>query len=161
MGAVGPVVAQGDIGGEDVADDLATTEFRLGTNPSDGLINHNGSFESSGAPKEIKDGEGKWQFWVITFDGWMERVYLNGKQIKEKNNFLMVRPEGHITIGADGSGSNNFMGYINTIGIIPFALSSDEIEQVCITSATISTLPPSATTLRRLTPTASLSSRPT
>lgn len=110
--------------------DLATTEFRLGTNPSDGLINHNGSFESSGAPKEIKDGEGKWQFWVITFDGWMERVYLNGKQIKEKNNFLMVRPEGHITIGADGSGSNNFMGYINTIGIIPFALSSDEIEQV-------------------------------
>lgn len=108
--------------------DLATTEFRLGTDPSTGLINHNGSFESSGAPKEIKEGEGKWQFWVITFDGWMEKVYLNGKLVKEKNNFLMIRPDGHITIGADGSGANNFMGYLNYLGIYPQSLSEDAVK---------------------------------
>ena len=109
--------------------DLATTEFRLGTDPSTGLINHNGSFESSGAPQEIKEGEGKWQFWVVTFDGWMERVYLDGKLLKEKNNFLMVRPDGRITIGADGAGTNNFMGYINAMSIVPVAMPEDRIRQ--------------------------------
>jgi hypothetical protein len=108
--------------------DLATTEFRLGTDPAAGLINHNGSFESCGAPKEIKDGEGKWQFWTITFDGWMEKVYLNGKLLKEQNNFLMIRPDGHITIGADGTGSNNFMGYLNFLGIYPQSLSAEVVE---------------------------------
>lgn len=110
--------------------DLATTEFRLGTDPSTGLINHNGSFESSGAPTEIKEGEGKWQFWVVTFDGWMEKVYLNGKLLKEKNNFLMVRPDGRISIGADGSGTNNFMGYLNALGIYPASLSAKEIGEI-------------------------------
>lgn len=108
--------------------DLATTEFRLGTDPAAGLINHNGSFESSGAPKEIKDGEGKWQFWTITFDGWMEKVYLNGKLLKEQNNFLMIRPDGRITIGADGTGTNNFMGYLNFLGIYPQALPAEVVE---------------------------------
>ena len=108
--------------------DLATTEFRLGTDPATGLINHNGSFESSGAPKEIKEGEGKWQFWTITFDGWKEKVYLNGKLIKEQNNFLMIRPDGRITIGADGTGANNFMGYLNFLGIYPQSLSAEVVE---------------------------------
>ena len=108
--------------------DLATTEFRLGTDPQTGLLNHNGSFESCGAPKEIKEGEGRWQFWTITYDGWKEKVYLNGKLIKEQNNFIMIRPEGRITIGADGSGANNFMGYINYLGIYPQSLSAEVVE---------------------------------
>ena len=108
--------------------DLATTEFRLGTDPATGLINHNGSFESCGAPKEIKEGEGKWQFWVVTFDGWMEKVYLNGKLLKEQNNFLMIRPDGRITIGADGTGANNFMGYLNFLGIYPQSMSAEVVE---------------------------------
>ena len=108
--------------------DLATTEFRLGTDPAAGLINHNGSFESSGAPKEIKEGEGQWQFWTITYDGWMEKVYLNGKLIQEKNNFIMIRPDGRITIGADGTGANNFMGYINFLGIYPQSMPAEVVE---------------------------------
>lgn len=107
--------------------DLATTEFRLGTDPGAGLVNHNGSFESSGAPKEITEGEGKWQFWVITYDGWMERAYCNGHLVKAKNNFIMLRPEGNITIGADGTGANNFMGYINSLTISPTSMSEEDI----------------------------------
>ena len=116
--------------------DLATTEFRLGTDPATGLINHNGSFESSGAPKEIKDGEGKWQFWTVTFDGWKEKVYLNGKLLKEQNNFLMIRPDGRITIGADGTGANNFMGYINFLGIYPQSLSAEVVDFLYKSTAT-------------------------
>ncbi len=110
--------------------DLANTEFRLGTDPSTGLINHNGSFESCGAPEKIKEGEGKWQFWVITYDGWMERAYVNGNLVKEKNNFLMVRPEGHVTIGADRTGANNFMGYIGNIIIKPVSMDEKEINNL-------------------------------
>lgn len=107
--------------------DLATTELRLGTDPETGLIHHNGSFESCGAPQEIKAGEGKWQHWVITFDGWKERAYCNGKLCHEQNNFLMVRPEGRIVIGADGMGTNNFRGYISSIGIAPLSVSAEEV----------------------------------
>ena len=92
--------------------DLATTQLRLGSAPGAGLINHNGSFESSGAPQAIRENEGKWQHWFIAYDGWMEKVYLNGRLLKEQNNFLMVRPQGNIVIGADSEGTNNFMGYI-------------------------------------------------
>ena len=109
--------------------DLATTEFRLGTDPATGLLNHNGSFESCGAPQEIKAGEGKWQLWTVTFDGWMERAYVDGKLVREQNNFLMVRPEGHITIGADGTGSNNFMGYVNMLTILPHAMTAADVQK--------------------------------
>ena len=108
--------------------DLATIEFRLGTDPKAGLVNHNGSFESYGAPEQIKNGEGRWQYWVITFDGWMERAYCNGQLVHEQNNFLMIRPEGHVTIGADGSGTNSFMGYIASLVISPSAWGAEEVQ---------------------------------
>ena len=111
--------------------DLATTELRLGTDPQTGILNHNGSFESCGAPEAVKDSEGKWTLWTVTFDGWMERVYQNGKLIHEQNNFLMVRPEGHITVGADGSGANHFMGYISQLDIAPRALTAQEVKDYC------------------------------
>ena len=108
--------------------DLGTTEFRLGTDPQTGLLNHNGSFESCGVPETVKDGEGKWQLWVVTYDGWKERVYCDGKLVHEQNNFLMIRPDGHITIGADGSEANNFMGYIGALAIAPMSVSADDVE---------------------------------
>ena len=107
--------------------DLATTEFRLGSDPQAGLMNHNGSFESYGAPLQVKEGEGRWQHWVLTFDGWKEHAYCNGRLVHEQNNFLMVRPEGHITIGADASGSNNFMGYIHSLAVYPAAMSAEQV----------------------------------
>ena len=109
--------------------DLATTEFRLGTDPQTGLINHNGSFESCGAPDQTKAGEGRWQYWVVSFDGWKERVYVDGQLVHEQNNFIMVRPEGHITIGADGSGANNFMGYLHALRVYPSVKSEAQIRQ--------------------------------
>ena len=113
--------------------DLATTEFRLGTDPKTGILNHNGSFESCGAPESVKAAEGRWALWTITFDGWMERVYLNGELVHEQNNFLMVRPDGHITIGADGSGANNFMGYISQLKISPKAMTAQEVKDNFVT----------------------------
>lgn len=107
--------------------DLANTEFRLGSDNTAGLINHNGSFESYGASRHVNEAIGRWHTWCVTYDGWMERVYIDGKLIHEQNNFIMIRPEGYITIGADASGTNNFMGYINDIRLLPKSMTADEI----------------------------------
>ena len=109
--------------------DLATTEFRLGSDHAAGIVNHNGSFESTGAPGEVRAGIGKWQMWTITFDGWMERIYRNGELVNEKNNFIMVRPESNVTIGADGAGTNNFVGYIHSLRISPTSMSDEEVRE--------------------------------
>ena len=37
--------------------------------------------------------------------------------MKEQNNFLMIRPEGNIMIGADGQGTNHFVGYISVLNV--------------------------------------------
>lgn len=108
--------------------ELANTEFRLGTDRITGLMSHNGYYESYSAIQEVKDSEGKWQLWTITYDGWKERAYLNGKLIHEQNNFLMIRPEGHITIGADCDGANNFTGYISNLLIMPKSMTQEDVE---------------------------------
>ena len=107
--------------------ELATTELRLGSDKITGILNHNGWFESFGSPETVKAAEGRWTLWTVTFDGWMERIYQDGQLIHEKNNFLMVRPEGHITIGADGSGENYFTGYISLLNIVPQAMTAQEV----------------------------------
>ena len=101
--------------------ELGTTEMRLGTDKITGLVNHNGWFESSAAPEVVKASEGHWHHWVVTFDGWKERIYRDDELILEKNNFLMVRPEGNIVIGADSNGENFFRGYISELTITPYA----------------------------------------
>lgn len=107
--------------------DLATIEFRNGLNRNEGIVAHNASFENSGAPDAIKPGE--WQFWSITFDGYMERIYCNGQMMSEKNNFLMLRPSAPITIGNSSSGSNPFSGYIHSLEFYDKPLDSSAISE--------------------------------
>lgn len=107
--------------------DFSTLEFRQGLDPKEGLISHIGWFENAGAEKEIKEGEGKWQHWVITFDGYTERVYLNGKQILERNMFLTLRPAQYITLGASMDGGNPFSGYIHSLEFYDKAFSAADV----------------------------------
>ena len=39
----------------------------------------------------------------------------------------MIRPEGHITIGADGGGANCFMGYISSLLIMPKSMTQEDV----------------------------------
>ncbi len=107
--------------------DLATTQLRLGSDKSTGLVNHNGSFESCGLPEAVKASEGHWHHWVVTFDGWKESIYRDGELLHEQNNFIMVRPEGKIVIGADGSGANCFRGYLSELAVKPWAITAEEV----------------------------------
>ena len=108
--------------------DLSTIEFRQGRDRSNGLVAHNASFENSGAPRECIAGEGEWQHWVVTFDGYYERIYLNGKQVQEKNMFLMIRPEGNITLGASMDGGNKFSGYLHSLQFFDKSFTEAEVQ---------------------------------
>ena len=114
--------------------DLATTEMRLGSDRGAGLVNHNGSFESCGVPEVVKVSEGQWHYWVVTFDGWKERIFRDGELVHEQNNFIMVRPEGKVVIGADGSGANCFRGYLSELAIKPWATTADEVKMMYLSS---------------------------
>ena len=108
--------------------DLATTELRLGSDKGAGIVNHNGSFESCGLPEAVKASEGNWHHWVVTFDGWKECIYRDGELLHEQNNFIMVRPEGKVVIGADGSGANCFRGYLSELTVKPWAVTAEEVK---------------------------------
>ena len=110
--------------------DLATTALRLGTHPETGLVSHNGSFESSGHPDAVHQSVGAWHHWVVTYDGWMERIYLDGQLLRQQNNFLTVRPEGAVVIGADGSGTNTFRGYLSKVSILPRSVDADAVRRI-------------------------------
>ncbi len=110
--------------------DLATTQLRLGTDKGAGIVNHNGSFESCGVPEAVKASENQWHHWVVTFDGWKECIYRDGELLHEQNNFIMVRPEGKIVIGADDSRANFFRGYLSEVSIKPWAITADEVKTI-------------------------------
>lgn len=105
--------------------DLATVELRSGLSPSEGIVGHNASMENAGAPSAVKAG--KWQHWFVTFDGFMERIYCDGKKVSEKNIFLMLRPEGKMVVGQSARGSNPFTGYLHSLHIYDFALNEAQM----------------------------------
>lgn len=105
--------------------DLATVELRSGLSPTEGIVAHNASMENAGARNAVKPGV--WQQWVVSFDGFLERVYCDGQLVSEKNIFLMLRPEGRMTIGQSAHGSNPFTGYIHSLHIYDYALTEAQI----------------------------------
>lgn len=109
--------------------DLATIEFRNGTNPKEGIVAHNASFENSGAAHAVKAGD--WQFWSVVYDGYMETVYCNGQKVAEKNIFIMLRPAVPVIIGNSFSGSNPFTGYLHSMEVYDKALDEHDI-RVCL-----------------------------
>ena len=107
--------------------DLSTIELCNGSDPQNGLMMHNASFENSGT-KLIKEHEGEWQYWTITYDGYMERHYLNGKKVSEKNMMLLLRPAQWMQIGASFEGNSPFDGYLHSLQLYDRVLTEKEIQ---------------------------------
>ncbi len=106
--------------------DLSTVELCNGSDAQNGLVMHNGTFENSGSPL-ITRQQGKWQHWVITYDGYMERHYLNGRQVSEKNMMLLLRPRNDMHLGASFDGKNPFDGYLHALQVYDRMLTASEV----------------------------------
>lgn len=85
-----------------------------GTEPRCGVMNHYGWYEDAGW-KDVKKLEGEWQHILVKFDGRMERVFINGNLVSEKDIQLLVKPSQFVTLGRNAEDEWHFSGYIHSI----------------------------------------------
>ena len=110
-----------------------------GTEPRCGVMNHYGWYEDAGwqdlfnvtqdfvsgvdpkrpDPKlietEARKHEGKWQHIYVCFDGRIEKVYINGKLVSEKDIQLLVKPVQYVTLGRNAENEWPFTGYLHSL----------------------------------------------
>lgn len=85
-----------------------------GTEPRCGMMQHYGWYEDAGW-KDAASKAGKWQDIYVCFDGRMERVYVDGELISEKDIQLLVKPSQYVTLGRNAEGEWPFTGYIGSL----------------------------------------------
>jgi len=85
-----------------------------GTEPRCGILNHYGWFEDAGLPN-ASTLEGVWQHIVVSFDGRIERIYINDKLISQKDIQLLVKPSQYVLLGINAEGAWPFSGYVHSI----------------------------------------------
>ncbi len=110
-----------------------------GIEPRCGVMNHYGWYEDAGwqdifkvtqdfvsgtgsnrpDPKlieaEARKHEGEWQHIYVCFDGRIEKVYINGKLVSEKDIQLLVKPVQFVTLGRNAENEWPFTGYIHSL----------------------------------------------
>jgi hypothetical protein len=84
------------------------------------------------AYKEIP-AKGKWHHIVVTFDGLLENVYVDGKMNIQTPLSLFVE-KGEILIGASGESSENFTGYIANAQLYDKAMTQEEVVRLMNTT---------------------------
>jgi len=93
-----------------------------GTEPRCGVMQHYGWYEDTGW-KEVKNLAGKWQHVYVCFDGRIERVYINGNLISEKDIQLLVKPSQYVTLGLNNEGEWPFSGYLHSLRLYDECIS--------------------------------------
>ncbi|MFD1771137.1 family 43 glycosylhydrolase [Sphingobacterium suaedae] len=103
--------------------DLTLATFGMGIDPARGVVQHGGWADMSFSKLPQED---TWHQVVITFDGYMERLYVDGKLEKEQNKMLFVQSGKHFTVGA--AGDDFFSGYIASLTLERHAWTAQQIE---------------------------------
>ncbi len=75
--------------------------------------------------KEVP-AKGKWHHIVLTFDGMLENIYVDGKLNTQSPISLFVE-KGDILIGASGEPSENFSGYMANTRLYDKAMNQEEV----------------------------------
>lgn len=95
-----------------------------GTEPRCGVMQHYGWYEDAGYP-DVKNLAGEWQHVRVVFDGRMERVYINGNMVSEKDIQLLVKPSQFIILGRNAEQEWPFTGYLHSLKLhdeyLPFS----------------------------------------
>lgn len=115
------VILNPEIGLNECYADFTTSHDELekimgvnGTEPRCGIMNHYGWYEDAGW-EGVKDLAGEWQDIRVCFDGRMERVYINGRLVSEKDIQLLVKPSQFVTLGRNAEHEWPFSGYIHSL----------------------------------------------
>jgi xylan 1,4-beta-xylosidase len=94
-----------------------------GTGPYGAVAHGDGSVD---LPYKEIPVKGRWHHIVVTFDGTLENVYVDGKLNTQTPLSLFVE-KGEILIGASGESSENFTGYISNAQLYDKAMTKEEV----------------------------------
>ena len=104
-------------------DELEKIMLVNGTEPRCGMMNHYGWYEDVGY-KDAHTLAGKWQHVYVSFDGRIEKVYINGQLISNKDIKILVKPIQFVTLGLNAENAWPFTGYLHSLKLwdewIPF-----------------------------------------
>jgi beta-xylosidase len=106
--------------------ELDRIAFGWGKEPRNGLICHNGWFEDSGL-KEVK-ADNKWHHVAVTYDGYMEKIYVDGKLLKQKDIMLRLPRSPYITLGRTSDQAWPFNGWLHSLKVYNYTISDKDIE---------------------------------
>jgi hypothetical protein len=109
--------------------DLTRAVFGVGSDSNKGAVTH-GAWPDLGFKSPPQADQ--WNHIVYSFDGYMERIYVNGELQKEQNRMLFVKPNDHFILGASDLLDNHFSGYLADLKIYNTAVSADFIQQEII-----------------------------
>lgn len=97
-------------------DELEKIMLVNGTEPRCGIFNHYGWYEDAGLGKDNgKKYENQWVKMRVEFDGRIEKIYMNGTLVSQKDLQLMVKPSQFVTLGRNAEGDWPFKGYLRSI----------------------------------------------
>lgn len=96
-------------------DELEKIMLVNGTEPRCGLMQHYGWYEDAGSKTAQADFENRWLTVYVALDGRMERVYINGRLVSEKDIQLLVKPSQFVTLGRNSEGDWPFTGLVGSI----------------------------------------------
>ena len=104
--------------------DLTRAVFGVGTDANKGAVTH-GAWPDMGF--KSAPAANIWNHIVYTFDGYMERIYVNGELQKEQNRMLFIKPNEHFILGASDLLDNHFSGYLADLKIFNSSVGEDFI----------------------------------
>lgn len=102
--------------------------FGYGTSPRSGITMHHGWYEDMGLKQMTPDDD--WQHVVVTFDGYKEKIYINGIFVQEKDIFLRVAKSDKLTLGTKFDGEHQFGGYLHSLQLYDMPLKQEEINKL-------------------------------
>lgn len=104
--------------------DLGRAVFGVGNDAQRGAVTH-GSWPDMGY-KHVPSAD-EWHHIVISFDGYMERIYVDGQLQSEQNRMLFVQPGDAFVVGASELLDEFFSGYLAELKVHHEGLSADQI----------------------------------
>jgi len=99
-----------------------------GTNERSGIICHYGWYEDMGL-SGFK-GKDEWIHIAVTYDGYIEKLYLNGELVKEKDIYLKLPESKYVTLGANSRGHWPFTGWLHSFEVYDNPMDAAEIKQL-------------------------------
>ncbi len=104
--------------------DLTRAVFGYGADRGQGAIAH-GAWPDV-AYKTVP-AAGQWQHIAYTFDGYWERIYVNGKEVQAAQKMLFVRTGDSFSLGGLTNANQFFSGALNNLKVYDQSLTAPEV----------------------------------